>query len=89
MEHILIVDDDKAVRRSFTSMMDKMGLTSLATGKGEEALELVRSEKISLVFLDLRLPDINGIKVLKEIKEVDPHILVIMITGYATIESVI
>ena len=89
MEHILIVDDDKAVRRSFTSVMEKMGLTSLATGKGEEALELVRSEKISLVFLDLRLPDINGIKVLKKVKEVDPNILVIMITGYATIESVI
>lgn len=89
MSHILIVDDDNAVRRSFTSIMGKMRLKSIATGEGKEALEILSTKKISLVFLDLRLPDMDGMTVLKEIRDLDASILVIMITGYATIESAI
>ncbi len=87
--NILIADDDKAIRRSFTSVVNKMGLTPITAGTGKEAIEFVKNKDFFLAFLDLRLPDINGIEILKKIKDKDPHIVVIMITGYATIESAI
>jgi len=89
MSRILIVDDDKAIRRSFFSVLDEMGLEAIAVGTGKEALDVVQKGDISLVFLDLRLPDLDGIKVLKQIKDIDDSVLVIIITGYASIESAV
>lgn len=89
MSSILIVDDDKAVRRSFSSLLVEMGLEAVAVGSGAEALHVVRNRDIWLVFLDLRLPDVDGIQVLRQIKDVDDRIVVIIVTGYATIESAV
>lgn len=89
MSRILIVDDDKAVRRSFSSLLVEMGLEAVAVGSGAEALHVVKKRDIWLVFLDLRLPDVDGIQVLRQIRDVDDRILVIIVTGYATIESAV
>ncbi len=89
MSRILIVDDDKAIRRSFVSVLVEMGLAVTAVGLGRDALDEIKGGDISLVFLDLRLPDMDGIKVLKQIKDIDNSILVIIITGYATVESAV
>ena len=89
MSRILIADDDKAIGRSFFSVLSRMGLEATAAGTGEEALSVIKRGDISLVFLDLRLPDMDGLQVLRHIKEVDDNILVIIITGYATIESAV
>ena len=66
-----------------------MGLEVIAAVTGEEALKVIKRGDISLVFLDLRLPDMEGLQVLKRIKAIDDSILVIVITGYATIESAV
>jgi len=87
--NILIVDDDEGIRRSFTSVVNKMGLTAITVGTGKEAIEFVKNKDFFLAFLDLRLPDISGIKILRKIRDKDPNIVVIMITGYATMESAI
>jgi two-component system response regulator AtoC len=89
MSRILIADDDKAIGRSFFSVLSKMGLEAIAAGTGDEALKVIQGGDISLVFLDLKLPDMDGLQVLKRIKDIDDSILVIIITGYATIESAV
>jgi DNA-binding NtrC family response regulator len=66
-----------------------MGIVFLLAGTGKKALEIVERNSISLVFLDLNLPDIGGIKVLKSIMDFDDKIIVIIITGYASVESTI
>lgn len=89
MSRILIVDDDEAIRRSFVSILEKMGLAVIAVGFGRDALGEIKRGDISLVFLDLRLPDVDGLNVLEQIKDIDTSILVIIITGYATVESAV
>ncbi len=79
----LIVDDDKGVRDFLTRFLKQKGyarVQSVATGK--EALQAVAEDGIKLVLLDVRLPDIDGVEVLRRIKEKDKFIGVIMITGF-------
>jgi two-component system response regulator AtoC len=89
VSRILVVDDDSSLTRSFFSVLGSMGQEVVSAGTGTEALEIIKKGEISLTFLDLRLPDMNGIRVLKEIKNIDESILVIIITGYATVESAV
>ena len=89
MSHILVIDDDSSVRRSFDTALGRMGHEVVTSGTGIKALDLIKKGDISLVFLDLNLPDIDGMDALKEIKEIDESILVIIITGYATVQSAV
>ena len=89
MNRILVVDDDRSIRRSFTTLLGEQDLVVLSAGTGKQALEIVERNNISLVFLDLKLPDIEGIEVLKSIRDFDDNILIIIITGYASVESTI
>ena len=89
MSHVLIIDDDKAIRRSFTSVLERMGLKAITSKTGRIALSTIKEKDVSLVFLDLRLPDMDGMEVLREVKKIDESILVIIITGYATVESAV
>jgi len=77
---LLIIDDDKNLRASM-----KLGLEDdyavIEAPNGSEGLKKVIKEKVDLVLLDLRLPDTSGLKLLKEIKEIDPSLNVIMITA--------
>ncbi len=56
---------------------------------GEEGIETVKNEEIDLVLLDINLPDINGLEVLKKLKEIEPNLLVIVITGYSSVEDAV
>lgn len=89
MNRILIVDDDTAIKRSFSTLLQGMGLEVVGAGTGKSALEIIRRGGTSLVFLDLKLPDMNGIKILEQIRDFDENILVIVITGYASVESAV
>lgn len=89
MKSVLIVDDDSSIRRSFTNLLNEEGMTVLNAPNGESAIKICENTKINLVFLDLQLPDIHGLKVLERIKNIDSDILVIIITGYASIDSAI
>ena len=79
----LIVDDDGGVRAFLTTVIKGEGFRSLEARDGEKALELVKSESPDLMLLDIRLPDINGMEVLRLAKEIDPNLSVIVLTGYS------
>ncbi len=87
-ENILIVDDELGVRESFRMILqDKYNL--LIHSEAEEALESVRKNRIDVALLDIRMPNMNGIELLKRIKEMDSDIQVVMVTGYATLDTAV
>ena len=82
---ILIVDDDTSVMTFLNNWLEAKGYRQILSAKtGEEALKIIRKEKdINLVLLDIRLPGIDGIEVLRRIKKINKDIGVIMITAFA------
>ncbi len=90
MKHrILIVDDEVEILNSLSAVLQDEGYITFTAKNGNEGLKLLQEEIINLVLLDLRLPDIDGIEVLRKIKEFEPDIAVIMISGNATIETAV
>ncbi len=85
---VLIVDDESSVREGVSFGLKRHYRVDVAA-TGEEALESVRSAPPDLVLLDIGLPGIDGVEALRQIKKIDPHIMVIMITAYDDIDTVI
>jgi DNA-binding NtrC family response regulator len=85
---ILVVDDEQLIRWSLAQRLRSEGFQVLEAPTGHEALELLR-EGVDLVLLDYKLPDTDGVTVLRRIKEHDPDILVILLTAYATVETAV
>ncbi|MBS4534434.1 sigma-54-dependent Fis family transcriptional regulator [Clostridium sp. D2Q-14] len=77
---LLIIDDEKSIRLSLKINMKKLGVDVFTAESGEEGLEIMKKESPDIVIVDIKLPGINGIDVLKEIKRIKPSCIVIMIT---------
>jgi DNA-binding NtrC family response regulator len=86
---ILIVDDEEAMRDSMSQVLAKEGYEPRSAANGRDAAALLAGDACELVFLDLRLPDEDGLAVLRRMKELSPETPVIMITGFASIESAV
>jgi len=84
---ILIVDDEEVVRRSHLRSLADTGCHAQAAEDGSEALRVMEKDPFDVVLLDLRMPGLDGMDVLKTIKERWPDSEVVVITGYPTIES--
>jgi DNA-binding NtrC family response regulator len=89
MEKILIIDDEAFIRENVQRILGDEGYQVLAAADGATALSLVQEEEVDLVLLDLNLGEEHGIPVLKRLKEIDPELLVIIITGFGTVESAV
>ena len=89
MEKILIVDDEAFIRENLERILTEDGYRPFSTESPEDAVRQVNEEEIDLVFLDLNLGSTSGLDVLRQMKEVDPGVLVIIITGYGTVESAV
>ncbi len=80
---ILIVDDDKSVSNFLERFLKQKGYLSVqSVNTGQEALDIIKKEDIRLVLLDIKLPGMNGIDVLRKIKEMEKDTVIIMITGF-------
>ena len=87
--NILIIDDDEAILDSCSQVLKKEGYTVKKAKDGFKGLDYFKQEFFHLVFLDLKLPGLDGLEILKKIKEENPETPVIIITGYASIESAV
>jgi len=86
---ILFVDDDEISRRSLSLILGKNGYEAETAATGREALEKAEQGYYNLVLLDIKLPDVEGIELLAPLKEMHPDTAVIMITGYASVETAV
>ena len=88
-ERILIVDDERLIRWSLSHPLVKRGYIVETAKSGAEAQEKISSFNPQMILLDIRLPDINGLELLKRFKREDKNLIVIMITAYADVNSTI
>ncbi len=86
---ILIVDDQINTCKSIQAILKKSGYASEYTLAAREALRRVREAHFDIVISDIRMPGMDGIQLLEELKKIQPSLVVIMITGYATIKSAV
>jgi len=86
---ILVIDDDVEICEMLHIFFDSFGYQCLLTHTASEGLKQVVLYEPNIVFLDIRLPDKDGITLLKEIKEINKNLPVIIITGYRDAEKVI
>ncbi|MCX5911308.1 MAG: sigma-54 dependent transcriptional regulator [Deltaproteobacteria bacterium] len=86
---ILIVDDQINTCKSLQAILKKSGYRSEYTLSAEEALGRVRGGAFDIVISDIRMPGMDGMRLLEELKKIQPHLVVIMVTGFATIKSAV
>ena len=86
---ILIVDDDEVIQQTLYDVLKKRGYDIFLASSGAETIETIKKNIIDLILLDMRLPDIDGLEVLKRVKEFDSEILVIMMTAYSDIQTAV
>ena len=87
--HILIVDDEPLVRRSLSELLTLSGYTVSTANNGREALEFLKDYNTDIIITDIKMPEIDGMQLLKQVKLANPNIAVILITGYGSIENAI
>ncbi len=86
---ILIIDDEEAMRDSCVQILKKDGYIAESAENGSIGLEKIRELKPDIALVDLKMPGISGMEVLDRIPEIDPNIISIVITGYATVDSAV
>ena len=85
---ILVVDDYFADQETLKAILEERGYRVVAAETGAEALARVKEKHFDIIFLDIRLPDIDGAQIFEEVKAIDPAATVIMMTGYSEEELV-
>src|SRR3954470_23712872 len=87
--NLLIVDDERAIREVCREVAQTLGLTTTVADSAEHAYRLLESQNIDAVLLDLRLPGAGGLEALRQIRSRRPEAVVILVTGYGTVQSAV
>lgn len=86
---ILIVDDEKSIRETLGDIFSEEGYEVFTAGLGKEAIERAREKFINIAIVDLKLPDMDGLEVIRALKQINPQIRNVMITAYGSMDTVI
>ena len=84
---LLVVDDEEIALANLVHVLQKEGYEVVGVQSGPDALARLEQEEFCVVVTDLRMPKVDGVEILERCRELHPHTQVIMITGYATIDS--
>ncbi len=87
--NLLIVDDERAIRDGCREVAQSLGFTTYIADNSEHAFRVMETASIDVLLLDLRLPGPGGLEILREVKRRRPETVVIVITGYATVQSAV
>ena len=88
-DRILVIDDEAGIRSSLQGILEDEGFEVKTAEKGEDGLNMIKRHNFDLVLLDIWLPKMNGIELLKEIKKYEENVQIIMISGHGTIETAV
>jgi CheY-like chemotaxis protein len=86
---ILVVDDEKNIRLTMSQSLEPLGMPVETAVNGEEALQKLQDGRFGLVFLDLKMPGMDGMEVLRRIKDKWPKIRIVIITAHGTVQSAV
>ncbi|MBN1825763.1 MAG: sigma-54-dependent Fis family transcriptional regulator [Candidatus Eisenbacteria bacterium] len=86
---VLVIDDEAEIRQSLQKLLTREGYEVHAAADGKEAMSLVRTHRFPVALSDLRLPDVDGLDLLKMLKIASPETEVVMITGYGTVDDAV
>jgi two-component system, NtrC family, response regulator PilR len=86
---VLVVDDERSMRELLTIVLTRDGHDVLAAEDGRAGLEILRRERIDILITDIRMPDMNGVDVLREAKRIDPDITSIVMTAFASTDTAV
>ena len=84
---LLLVDDEEDFRTTLANRLKKRKMDVTGAGSGSEAIELVGQRPFDVAIVDVKMPGIDGIETLRQIKQISPLLEVIMLTGHASVES--
>lgn len=88
-DKILVVDDEDTTRRSLADILRLEGYRVLAVASGEEAIDTIKREVFDLVLLDLKMPGMDGLEVLRNVSDIAPDMMVILLTAHGSLQSAI
>ena len=86
---ILLADDETTFRETFAKVLREEGLVVTSVGDGADAISAIMKQPYAVAILDIQMPGVDGIKVLREIMRIRPETCVIMITAYGTVEMAV
>ncbi|HSO71135.1 MAG TPA: response regulator, partial [Thermodesulfobacteriota bacterium] len=89
LQRILIVDDEERFRTTLGKRLSERGLDVETLGSGEEALKIVKEKLFDVIILDVKMPGMDGIETLTELKKINPNIEVLLLTGHASVDSAV
>lgn len=84
MNSIIIIDDEASIRNSFKLALEESNFKVDTADSGEKGLEMLKTNKYDLIYLDLKMPGMNGVETLRKIREIEKETLVYIITSYHT-----
>ena len=87
MTKILVIDDEQSIRNLLDTILRRKGYDVVLADSGRQGLELFRRERPDVIVLDLKMPEMDGLTVLQQIKNLDPGKPVIILTGAGTAEA--
>ncbi|MCK5607324.1 response regulator [Candidatus Pacearchaeota archaeon] len=86
---ILVVDDDEVLRNELSEWLNREGHDTRSADSGEKAVEMVKSQDFNMVLTDLKMPGLDGLNVLKKVKELRPSAHTVMITAYGAVDTAV
>ena len=87
MPNLLIVDDEKGYREVLSAVFGAEGYSVVTAAGGNAALELLNSEPIDVIISDVRMPDMDGIELLRKVRSIDADIGMVLMTAFGTIDT--
>lgn len=87
--NILIIDDEPAQRDILMGYLRKKGYKMYSASSGKEGIDISKNNPVDIIFSDFKMPDLNGIEVLEQVKKINPEISFVIVTAYGTIENAV
>ena len=88
-EKILIIDHEPDIRKNLETILVNKGYQVRSASRGDEAIGIFKSESFALVITEVRMPNLNGLKLIRQFKELDEDIEIIVLTGSATVDDAV
>lgn len=89
LSRILVVDDEESIREFFEIMLKREGYEVLTASNGIKALEILKNQPVDLILSDIQMPEMSGLELLTKVKELDPEMVMLMLTAFGSTETAV